>query len=187
LALQKTDTWRLKKWFTVYAPKVFNEVQIGEMPASDEKSALNRTIKVPLSTLTKNPAHAYSNVFLKVSDVNGDAAHTNILRIEQSHGYIRSLVRRYRGVADSVVSTTTKEGKGVVFKIIVITRNRVAHSKTTGIRKELTEYVRAYAKENELNALINAVIEGKLQAEITARIKKIALISKVEVKKLEIR
>jgi len=187
LAFQKGDTWRLKKWFTVYAPKVFNEVQIGEMPASDEKSALNRTIKVPLSTLTKNPAHAYSSVFLKVSDVNGDAAHTNIIRIEQSRGYIRSLVRRYRGVADSVISTTTKEGKVVVFKMIVITRSRVARSKTTGIRKELTEFVRAYAKDNELNTVINAVIEGKLQAELTAKIKNIALIFKVEVKKLEIR
>ena len=176
----------MKKWFIVYAPKVFNEVQIGEMPASDEKSALNRTIKVPLSMLTKNPAHAYSNVFLKVSEVNGDAAHTSIMRIEQSHGYIRSLVRRYRGIADSVVSTTTKEGRKVIFKTIVITRSRVARPKTTGIRKELASLLQTYAKENELSALINAVIEGKLQADVAARIKNITPISKVEIKKLEI-
>ncbi len=187
MALQKTvDTWKLKKWFTVYAPKQFNEVQIAEMPANDEKAVVGRNIKVALSSLTNNPAHAYTEVILKVTDVNGEAAHTKIIRVEQLYSYIRSLVRRYRSVASGVFPAVTKDDVSVVAKMLVITKARTAHTKINGIRKETKGYVESYFKDNELNTALSGIIEGKMQNDLSKKLAHIAPINRVEVKKLEV-
>jgi ribosomal protein S3AE len=70
--------------------------------------------------------------------------------------------------------------------VIVVTRGRTAHTKIVGIRKEAEDFTRLYFKENEANAAISAIIEGKFQADLTTKIKHIADLNKVEVRKLEL-
>ena len=185
MALQKSDNWKLKKWYSVYAPKSFNSAIIGEMPANDDKSAMGRNIVVGLDVLTRNPSNAYTNVILKVTEIKGNSAYTKLVHIEQLYSYIRSLVRRYRSVAGAVVPVKTKDGIGMVAKIIVITRARTTHSRIIGIRKEVNSITESYFRENDADAAINAVVEGKFQAELAARLMHITPLNKVEVKKLE--
>ncbi len=188
MALQKTvDTWKLKKWFTVYAPKEFNEAQIAEMPASDESSIVGRNIRIGLSAITNNPSHAYTELVLKVTDVNGEAAHTKVLRIEQLYSYIRSLVRRYKSVSDGVFDVSTSDGIKEVAKVLIITRGRTAHTKLVGMRKEAKVFLEAYFKEKTLKEAIDSVIDGKLQGELGAKVAHIAPVSKVEIKKFEVK
>ncbi len=188
MAMQKKgETWKLKKWFSVYAPKIFNDHMVGEMPANDEASVLGRNIVVGLDTLTKNPSHAYTNVTLKVTDVNGNAAHTKLISISQLYSYTRSLVRRYRSVATLVLPVRTKDGNPMVVKLLVITRARTTHSRIVGIRQEMSTLVANFFKENDSNEAINAVIEGKFQAELATKLRHIAPLNKIEVKTLEIK
>ncbi len=187
MAIQKTvDTWKLKKWFTIYAPKEFNEAQIAEMPANDESSVVGRNIRIGLSTITNNPAHAYTEIVLKVTDVNGEAAHTKIVRIEQIYSYIRSLVRRYKSVSDGVFKVTTNDGINEIAKIMIITKGRTAHTKLIGIRKEANAFVIAYFKDKSFKEAVDSIIEGKLQSDLGAKMAHIAPISKVEMKKFEV-
>ena len=184
---KKGDTWKLKKWFAVYAPKQFNDVMIGEMPANDEKAALGRKIEVGLDLLTKNPSHAYTNVVLRVVNVEGAAAHTNLVSMNLLYSYVRSLVRRYKSIATSVLPVSTKDGRKMVFKMLVITRQRATHSRISGIRKEMEEYTTKYARETDISDILSAVIEGKMQADLAAKLKHITPISRVEVRALEIK
>ncbi len=187
MALQRTvDKWKMKRWFVVHAPKLFNEEKICEMPADDEKHVTNRKLRVSLEQLTHNPQNSFSNVVVRVTEVNGDSAHTKLVTIEQPYSYIRSLVRRYRGVATAVVPITTKDNTKMVLKIIAITRSRVTHARLKAIRKEIIDFVNAYSKENSADAITGAVIEGRLQAEMAAKASNITPIGKVEVKKLEV-
>ena len=151
MALQKkgTENWKMKKWFSVYAPKVFNDALVGEMPANNEKSAIGRNIVVGLDSLTRNPSNAYATVTLKVIDVNGNAAHTKLVSISQLYSYIRSLVRRYRSVATLVLPVKSKDGTDLVVKMLVITRARTTHSRITGLRKEMVALINDYFKEND--------------------------------------
>lgn len=189
MALQKkgTENWKAKKWFSVYAPKVFNDVVVGEMPANDEKSAIGRNIVVGLDSLTRNPSNAYATVTLKVIDVNGNAAHTRLVSISQLYSYIRSLVRRYRSVATLVLPVQSKDGINMVVKMLVITRARTTHSRITGLRKEMNTIIQDYFKDNDSNSAITAIIEGKFQAGLAAKLRHIAPLNKVEVKTLEVK
>ncbi len=189
MAIQKksVDNWKLKKWYSVYAPKVFNDALVGEMPGNEDKAVIGRNIVVGLDFLTKNPSNAYTSVVLKITDVNGNSAHTKLVSISQLYSYIRSLVRRYRSVASSVLPVHTKDGIAMVVKILVITKARTTHSRIVGIRKETGQLVTDFFKENDSNAVIKAVIEGRFQAEIASKLKHITPLNKVEVKMLEIK
>ncbi len=183
---KKGENWKLKKWFSVYAPKLFNEHMVGEMPANDEASAMGRNIVVGLDVLTRNPSHAYTNVTLKVIDVNGNAAHTKLVSISQLYSYIRSLVRRYRSVATLILPVKSKDGNSMVIKMLVITRARTTNSRIVGIRQEMTNIATNFFKENDANDAINAIIEGKFQAELAAKLRHIAPLNKIEVRRLEV-
>ncbi len=183
---KKTDTWRLKKWYSVYAPKQFGDTVIGEMPANDEKAAMGRKIEVGLEVLTRNPSHAYTNVTLKVINVEGAAAHTSLVGIRQLYSYVRSLVRKYRSISTAVVPVSSKDGTSMVLKMLVITRQRSTHSRIRGIRKEMRELIKAYAGENAAQDVVGAIVEGRFQADLAAKLKHIAPISKVEVRALEV-
>lgn len=184
---KKADKWKLKKWFSVYAPKQFNDVVIGEMPANDEKAMVGRNIDVGLDILTKNPSHAYTNVVLKVISADGSAAHTKIVSITQLYSYIRSLVRRYKSIATLILPVSSKDGTKFVYKMLVITRQRATHSRISGIRREMNERMLNYAKETNASEMISSVIDGKFQAEMAAQLRHITPISKVEVRSLEVK
>lgn len=184
---KKADKWKLKKWFSVYAPKQFNDAIVGEMPANDEKSAVGRKIVIGLDSLTHNPNHAYTNVVLRVTSAEGSAAHTQLVSIVQLYSYIRSLVRRYKSISTSVLPVVSKDGKKMVLKMLVITRQRATNSRISGIRKEMNERITSYARDTDSTEIINAIVEGKFQAELSANLRHITPISKVEVRALEIK
>lgn len=187
MALQRTvDKWKMKHWFTVHAPKLFNEERICEMPAGDEKKVAGRKLKVSLEQLTHNPQNAFSNAVVRVTEVNGDAVHTRLMSIDQPPSYIRSLIRRYRSVVSIVSPIVAKDNVRMVLKVVAITRSRVAHTKLKGIRKEITEFIDAYSRENGSDAITSAVIEGRLQAEMASKVTHITPMNKVEVRRLEI-
>jgi ribosomal protein S3AE len=81
----------------------------------------------------------------------------------------------------------SRDGVEMVVKILVITRSRTTHSRILGIRKEMNTLVADFFKENDSNAAISAVIEGKFQAELASKLRHIAPLNKVEVKKLEVK
>ncbi len=187
MAVQRgVDKWKLKKWFSVYAPKMFNSELIGEIPASSEKAVAGRNLTVGLDQLTHNPSNAFTNMVFKITEVNGESASTKLVRMELMFSYIRSLVRRYRSVAYSVVTLNSKDGKSVTVKPLIVTSIRTTRSKIVGIRKEAEQIIKEFISSNDSDAIVSAVIEGKVQADLSARLKHITQINKVEIRKLEL-
>lgn len=187
MAVQRgIDKWRLKKWFTVRAPKEFNDATVGEMPANDEKAVLGRNIVVSLDMLTHNPSHAYTNVTLKVIGISGDAAQTKLIKMELLASYIRSFVRRYRSVSSAVIPVSTRDGTSMVVKLIAVTRARTAHTKIVGMRREMIDFTRGYFRENDIGPLVGSIIDGKFQDALTSKLRHITDLNKIEVRKLEI-
>lgn len=187
MAVQRgVDKWKMKQWFSVYAPEAFKNAMIGEIPANDEKSVLGRNMKVSLDIVTQNPQNAYTNVYFRVIGVEGDKAHTKLVRMEILFSYVRSLVRKYRSISTSVIKVISKDGLKMVVKPIAITTKRETHTRLIGIRKEMNKVIEEYAKTNDANVIVEAIISGNFQMEIQNKLKHIAQISKVEIRKLEV-
>ena len=63
--------------------------------------------------------------------------------------------------------------------MLVITKARTTHSRIVGIRKEMNQHVTNFFSENESNAAITAVVEGRFQAELASKLRHIAPLNKV--------
>ncbi len=180
------ESWKAKKWFNIQAPEILGSNTIGEMPATEDKNALGRMIKVSMSWITNNPSHSFMTLGLKVTDVNGNAAHTQLKYLEQTYSYTHSLVRRYASTLYTIDRLKDKAGNTVALKLILTTTRRITTKKRMALRKELSAFVKEYMKDRDSSQLVKDVIDGNLQKEAMNRVHKIASINRLEVKKIEL-
>ncbi len=140
-----------------------------------------------LNLLTNNIHNSNTNLILKIINTNNESAYTKILRIEMQEGYINSIVRKEHCAIEVRTPITAKDNNKVIIKGIVITRQRVAHTKIQTIRHEMNQFIEEYCKNIDADDIVKAVVEKKLQLQLINKLKTIVPISKLEIKKLELK
>lgn len=186
MAIAKTvDKWKTKQWFDVYPPKGIATEIIGSIPSSDEKNVIGRVIKVNLSWVTNNPNHSFITVGLKVNNVSGNAANTDIDYLAQQYSYLHSFVKRRGDAVYTYDKVKDKEGKGVILKLLVTTRSKIARRAKTDLRRAISGFVREYVSALNKEEFLKAIIASSFQQEGMKRIAAIAPVAKFEIKKVE--
>lgn len=186
MAEKRTEKWKSKVWFNVYPPKMFGDSNIGEIPANDEKNVMGRLIKVNMSWITHRPEHSFVVVGLRVSNVNGSAANTDIDYIEQTYSYMHSLVKRHSSVVYTMDRLKDKDGKSFVLKLIAVTIDKITTPKKAGIRTGISDFVKGYASSRGIEEIMGDILGGKMQNEAMITLDHIAPISKLELKRIEL-
>ena len=96
MALKKTvDTWKLKSWYSLIAPKFLNEAKVGDVPVIEDKNLINRTISVPLKEVTKNLNHLNISLKLRITEVRGKNAYTKFIGHEVAREGIKQLIKQH--------------------------------------------------------------------------------------------
>ncbi|MEM3555248.1 MAG: 30S ribosomal protein S3ae [Candidatus Micrarchaeia archaeon] len=180
------DVWKSKTWYTVLAPQIFENKEIGQIPATEDSKLLNRVVEVSLSDLTGDISHSYVSLKFKVNDVKGKTAYTTFVGHEISPSYLKTLVRRRRDVVGEVVDVETKDGVKMRLKLQIFTAKRVSSSARTDLRKNSREEMINRAKELDSQQLIQEIVFGKFSAHLFNKLKKICPIKRIEVRKTEI-
>ncbi len=182
------DKWKLKKWFTILAPELFERKTIGETVCSDEKLLIGRKIGVMLDMLTGSYAmpNPYTKMLFRISDVKGNNCYTEYVGHELLHSYISTLVRRRRSLIDHVFDEATQDKKRLRIKAFVVTQIKISKETRTAIRKALEEFLRGKITSMKFNDFLKELLFGKLNVELYGLLKKIAPIGRVEIKKLQL-
>jgi len=180
------DKWKTKTWYTVIAPDMFENKEIGQIPADDDSKLLNRIVRVSLSDLTGDMTQAYTTILFRVNDVKGKTAYTKLVGHELSSSYLRSLVRRKRDVIHDVIDVQTKDGVGLRVKTSIYTAKKASSPAKTAVRNAARAEVIARAKEMDFAALEQEIVFGKFSSRIYKVVKKILPIKRVEVRKTEL-
>lgn len=187
MALTKgAEKWKTKKWFNVYPPELLGTNIIGEMPADDDGRMMGRIIKSSMSWITNRMEHSFMVVGLKVIDVNGNAAHTELQYLEQTYSYLHSLVKRHSSAIYTVDNLKDSKGRDIVLKMLVVTRNKITSPKKKAVRKELSKLATEYASARDNGEFIKSIIDSSFQGECIKKITNIAEIAKLEIKKIEL-
>lgn len=185
MAVQKAiERWKTKKWFNIYAPAIFGDVVIGEIPGTDEKAMIGRVIKVNMSWVTHRAEHSFITIAMKIIDANGDVAHTSLSSMEQTYSYIHSLVKRGQSAIYTVDNLKDRDGKAFVLKLLIMTTSKIATPKKTSIRKAMSAFLRDYSASMDTEAFVKSLLDGKFQQEAAKSIMNIAEVNKLELKKI---
>lgn len=177
------DKWRAKKWFTVYAPNYFGEVELGSIPVSEGDTPLGRTIETTLYDVTKDFSHQNIGISFQVTNVEGNKAGTVFKGHSYARDYLRSIIRRGSTRVDGIFDATTKDGYTLRLSILACTPRRINSKQSTSLR--LTMEKVGHAKSNELtyDQFVQEAVLGKLASDIYNEGKKVTPLRHVGVRK----
>lgn len=182
------DKWKLKSWYTILAPEIFDSKEIGQLVATEESTLPNRIIRAGLGELSGQMSQlsTFTVVNLRVTEVRGKSVATKIIGHELATAYTRTLVRRRHSVINEVDDIVTKDGVPVRIKMLGLSANRVSEAARTAMRHAMGEEVKKLAKEMEFNALFQDILFGRFAAKIFSKVKKITPMRRIEVRKTEV-
>ncbi|MCL5011320.1 MAG: hypothetical protein M1594_00255 [Candidatus Marsarchaeota archaeon] len=181
------DSWKLKTWYSIVAPKFFKEVELSKTPTTDESHLKNRIIILPLKEITKDISHSFINVKLRVEEIKGSKAFTKFIGHSISSDYLSTLVRRGRDALRVVVDAKSKDGVEFTVKVIIVTSVKGSGRQKTGIRNKAISLLKERIPKEDFNTFISNVFNGSVSNDLSSSLKKILPIKRVDVYKTSLK
>jgi len=183
------EAWRLKKWYDVLTPDVFGRVSIASVPALDPEQLLKRTVEITLYDITGDLTHVNTKLKFQIYKVDGSTALTYVKGVEMMRDYLRSLTRRKSSKISLIQKVTTKDGVVVRVTAVTWTQFRCRTSQKHAVRLIMREVLESRVPQMTFDEFVRAAVfsdqEGSLAQEMTARVRKLCSIRKVEIAKVK--
>ncbi len=179
------DKWRKKKFFSVLAPKMFQERELGQAMAYEPSLLQDRRLNTNLMVLTGNIKKQDINVTFRVVKVQGDTAFTRLDKYEISPAALKRRVRRQRDRLDDSFQCVTKDNKIIRIKPLILTRVKTSKSVKTAFRKAMLQHMINSIRNYEYDALVMDIINDRLQKEMSHKLSKIVPIRFVNIRVLQ--
>lgn len=180
------DRWKAKEWYKLYAPKMFNQVLLGETPSSDPSNLMGRIVEATVHDLTGDFSKMHVKLTFKVKEVRGFDAHTVFIGQTLTSDYVRRLTRRKRTKTDHVIDVRTKDGYLLRIKPMSVTDKRIQSSQETAVRNAMTKEVANMGIEMTMADMVKVIITGEMSKRLSNAAKVIVPIKRVEVRKTEV-
>lgn len=180
------DKWKMKEWYNVHAPRMFNETVIGETPAADPEYLIGRQSEVTVQDLTGDFSKMHIKLRFKIVGYDGHEAKTELMGHDLTSDYVRRLTRRKKTKTDHVVDVKTADGYVLRLKTMSIADRRIQASQEEGMRAAIAAYLTSYAAENKLADIIKAIISGDMAKDTAKACHAIIPIKRIEIRKSEV-
>lgn len=183
------DKWKLKSWYTIKAPEIFDGKEIGQLVSTEEETLPNRVVKTGLGELTGSfsGGSAFTTVRFRVTGVTGKTLSTKFIGHELSPSYIKTLLRRRRSIIYCVDDAIAADGAVLRIKAVAVTAFKVSESTRKDLRRAVSDAVKACAKELNISMLAQEVLFGKFAAKVFTKVKHITPLRRLEIRKSELK
>ncbi len=182
---KKIDTWKTKRWYEIFTPKMFGEAKIGETLASDPASIEGRVVETTMRDLTGDFSKQHIKLEFQVDEVKGSKAYAKFKSHSLSRDYMRSQIRRKTTRVEGVTDVTTKDGHKLRVKTIALARGRTQTAQEKTIRKIMSDKVFKAAKRAPLDQFIQEVVLGRISVDMYKAANKIYPLKRVEIRKVK--
>jgi small subunit ribosomal protein S3Ae len=180
------DAWKEKRWYDILAPKVFNEVKIGETVASSPQAIIGRVIETTMRDISGDFSKQHIKLRFQIEDVRNNKAHTRFKGQSLSRDYMRSQIRRKTTRVEGVTTVVTKDGHTLRTKSIALAVGRAQTAQERLIRKIMVEKVKEAARNQTLDEFLQDVALGKLPMALYKAANKIYPLKRVEIRKITV-
>lgn len=177
---------RGKEWYSLIAPKMFKEKVIGETPVGDPKTLTGRKLDVHLINLIDDLSKYYIKFYFKVKEVKGDKAYTEFAGLECLRDYISRSIRYGITRIDTIQDLTTKDGKKLRVKGIVITSKKIKKNVEITLKSFVEDRIKKTVEESKLDEFLEKVINDILKNSLLKEGRKIYPIRTFEIRRVEV-
>ena len=176
---------KTKQWFSVIAPKVFNEMELAKAMGIDEDSLMNRRIGLSVMELTNDFSKYYMKFYFKIKKVEGDKAFSEFNGSECMRDFISRMVLRRARRIDTVQDLVTKDGKKITVKGIMISR-RIKSNVEKAIRARIKEMIKSEVENLTLDEFIRKILSDEMKNKILKECRKIYPVRNFEIRKTKV-
>ena len=181
------DKWKAKEWYTIHAPRMFNEAEIGETPSADPEYVIGRTAEVTVQDLTGDFYKMHIKLKFRIVSVDGHDAKTEFTGHDLTSDYVRRLTRRKKTKTDHVVDIVTKDGFSYRIKTMAIADKRIQSSQEDAMRRVIGETLVNIGKEETLSQVVKAIVSGDLAKDLARACRVVIPIKRIEIRKSEVK
>ncbi|MDR0778921.1 MAG: 30S ribosomal protein S3ae [Methanomassiliicoccaceae archaeon] len=181
------DKWKAKEWYKVHAPRMFNEIEIGETPSADPANLIGRTSEVTVQELTGDFSKMHIKLKFKISSIDGHTARTTFIGHDLTSDYVRRLTRRKKTKTDHVVDVVTKDNFTIRIKPMSIAEKRIQTAQEEAIRQLLGETLMKMGTEMSLSEIVKMIVSGEMAKELARACRCVIPVKRIEVRKSEVR
>ena len=167
----------------VIAPSFFGNIELGSIPAQDEKMMIGRVVEATLYDITGDFSHHYLKMFFQINEIDGKSAKTLFKGHEYSRDYLRSLVRRRTTKVDGLFNLITKDGYKLRISVSALTLSRIKTSQEKIIRNMMEKTVKEKAVALTLDQFVQEMVLGKIASDIYNQAKLVAPLRHVGIRK----
>lgn len=184
---QLTRTTKPKKrWFSVIAPEIFKNKEVGEIAASEQNNLIGRTVEISASKLTDTPKDQHRKIVLQINELIGDKVKATVKRTFLLDTYLQRTSRKYKEKFIIVPTLPSQDGT-VKMKVLVMAVKKL-HQKVRAtlihnITASLTDKI-AKTKTDEL--FLPSTLE-RISGELKNEAKTVYPIEKVIIWKTEVK
>ncbi|MCL2786850.1 MAG: 30S ribosomal protein S3ae [Methanomassiliicoccaceae archaeon] len=180
------DKWKAKEWYKVHAPRMFNEIEIGESPSADPNNLIGRTAEVTVQDLTGDFSKMHIKLKFKITGIDGHAAKTSFIGHELTSDYVRRLTRRKKTKTDHVVDAVTKDGFTIRIKPMSIAEKRIQTAQEEAIRQIMGETLMRLGTELTLSEIVRMIVSGEMAKELSKACRCVIPVKRIEIRRSEV-
>ncbi|MFB6180936.1 MAG: hypothetical protein ABEJ93_03590 [Candidatus Nanohalobium sp.] len=176
-----------KNWYEIQAPDIFDADTISETPAEKDSQVMGRRVKESLNEVMDDTDKYYADVSMKVTDVEGNKAFTEIDGMEVSSEFVSRLVQKRSDRFDLVHDVETEDGREVRVKVVGGTLKKTSSSTLNGVRNELKDLLNQKASEQHYEEFMENIFLDKIQEEMRDLADNIYPFRELEIRKTELK
>lgn len=182
-----TKTKRKKKrWISIVGNKPFENKDLGESYVADAESLVGRNLKLNLMTVLGNPRKQNINIGFTITEAKENKGHATVNGFEMISSTLKRFVRRNKDKVEDSFLAKTKSGKLLRIKPLIITQANTYKSEQTRLRLTAREQIRDYTSKNEFEAIVQDLIDGKLQKTLKENLSKLYPLRAAEIRSAKI-
>ncbi|MDI6708117.1 MAG: 30S ribosomal protein S3ae [Candidatus Thermoplasmatota archaeon] len=180
------DKWKLKSWYKVIAPAMFDNATLGETLANTPEKLKGRVLETTAQDLTGDVTKGYFKLYFQINEVRGSEAFTRFIGHELSNDYVRRLIRRRKAKLDIVCDVLTGDNCKLRIKPLAIAERELQSSQELAIKNIMQKVIEENAKAKTFSELIKAIISGELTTKLFNSCKSIYPLRRIEIRKSEV-
>lgn len=175
-----------KEWFTLVAPKLFDEKVIGETLSGDPDMLLGRRVEVSSMNLINDMSKYYIKIYFKIHKIKEDRAYVQFDSFECLRDYISRFIRHRIDRIDTIQDLKTKDNKKIRVKAISIANRRVKRSIEKEIRTFVRDAIKKEVEKNDLDGFLEIILNDSLKNYVLNEGSKIYPLRAFEIRKMEV-
>ena len=180
------DKWKAKEWYKVLAPRMFNEVEIGETPAAESQMLIGRSAEVTVQDLMGDFSKMHIKLRFKITSVDGMNAKTSFVGHDLTSDYVRRLTRRKKTKTDHVVDIVTKDGFKIRVKTMSVAERRIQTTQEEAIRRITGETLVKMGQEMGISDIVKSIVSGDMSKDLAKACRVIIPIKRIEIRRTEV-